>query len=133
MAVTVHLPENVERAYAAAARDKGISVDALVKDVLISHVPVAEMAQGAELIEENGIPVLRTGQPLEPSIVNDTLDAIRRERDLGALGQRGVSIFLDTSVLVPAFLVDHPHHAASIALFLRNSRRDGGTRPARLT
>lgn len=26
--------------------------------------------------------------------------------------------FLDTSVLVPVFLSDHPHHAASIALFL---------------
>lgn len=25
--------------------------------------------------------------------------------------------FLDTSVLVPVFLADHPHHAASIALF----------------
>ena len=25
--------------------------------------------------------------------------------------------FLDTSVLVPVFLVDHPHHAASITLF----------------
>ncbi len=28
-----------------------------------------------------------------------------------------MSSFLDTSVLVPVFLEDHPHHAASIALF----------------
>jgi len=28
-----------------------------------------------------------------------------------------VKIFLDTSVLVPVFLGDHPHHSASIALF----------------
>jgi predicted nucleic acid-binding protein len=28
-----------------------------------------------------------------------------------------VTSFLDTSVLVPVFLADHPHHAASIALF----------------
>lgn len=26
--------------------------------------------------------------------------------------------FLDTSVLVPAFLADHPHHAASLAVFV---------------
>ena len=28
-----------------------------------------------------------------------------------------MSSFFDTSVLVPVFLADHPHHAASIALF----------------
>jgi predicted nucleic acid-binding protein len=28
-----------------------------------------------------------------------------------------VLIFLDTSVLIPVFLGDHPHHSASIALF----------------
>jgi predicted nucleic acid-binding protein len=30
-----------------------------------------------------------------------------------------VSIFLDTSVLVPVFLADHPHHASSLNLFAR--------------
>jgi len=29
-----------------------------------------------------------------------------------------VGLFLDTSVLVPVFLANHPHHAASLALFL---------------
>ncbi|MEP7352069.1 MAG: PIN domain-containing protein [Acidobacteriota bacterium] len=28
-----------------------------------------------------------------------------------------MSIFLDTSVLVPVFLADHPHHLASLGLF----------------
>ncbi|MBM3763438.1 MAG: type II toxin-antitoxin system VapC family toxin [Acidobacteria bacterium] len=28
-----------------------------------------------------------------------------------------MSFFLDTSVLVPVFVADHPHHAVSIALF----------------
>lgn len=90
MTMTIHLPEDIEQAYAAAARDRGVSLDVLVTDVLVSHMPAAvtEPAQSSGIwIEENGIPVLRTGQPLDPSIVDDTLDAIRRERDLSALGR----------------------------------------------
>ena len=88
MTVTVNLPQKVEQAYLAAARTKGVSVDALVADVLVSHAPVAESPQRPELIEERGIPVLRTGQPLDPSVVADTIDMIRRERDLTVLGHR---------------------------------------------
>ena len=67
MTVTVNLPRNVEQAYLIAARAKGVSVDALVSDVLLSHVPVAEAGQqatasGPQLIEEHGVAVLRTGQ-----------------------------------------------------------------------
>ena len=88
MTVTINLPKSVEQAYLAAAQTKGVSVDALVADVLVSHVPATEPAQRPELVEERGIPVLRTGHPLAPSAVNDTLDAVRRERDLSLLGQR---------------------------------------------
>lgn len=87
MTVTVNLPQKVGQAYIAAARTKGVSVDALVSDVLVSNAPV-ESPQWPELIEEHGIPVLRTGQPLDPSVVADTIDMIRRERDLSVLGQR---------------------------------------------
>ena len=88
MTVTINLPLNVEQAYVNAAQTKGVSVDALLRDVLVSNAPGAESAQHPELVEERGIPVLRTGHPLDPSVVNDTLDAIRRDRDLSALGQR---------------------------------------------
>ncbi|MEP7352068.1 MAG: hypothetical protein ABI824_02435 [Acidobacteriota bacterium] len=88
MTVTINLPQNVEQAYLSAAQTKGVSVDALVTDVLVSHVPSTESAQRPELVEERGIPVLRTGHPLDPSIVIDTLDAVRRERDFSVLGQR---------------------------------------------
>ena len=88
MTVTVNLPQKVEQAYLAAARTKGVSMDALVADVLVSNAPVAESQRRPELIEEHGIPVLRTGQPLDPSVVADTIDMIRRERDLSVLGQR---------------------------------------------
>lgn len=49
---------------------------------------MAESLQHPELVEELGIPVLRTGQPLDPKVVAATLDAIRRDRDLSALGHR---------------------------------------------
>ena len=87
MTLNVHLPEKVEQAYQAAARTKGVSVDTLVADVLVSHAPPAESAASPVLFEEHGIPVLRSGQPLDPSVVADTIDAIRRERDLSLLGQ----------------------------------------------
>jgi hypothetical protein len=88
MTVTVDLPPKVEQAYVAAARAKGVSVDVLVADVLVSNAPAADSSQHPELIEEHGIPVLRTGQPLDASVVADTIDMIRRERDLSVLGQR---------------------------------------------
>lgn len=88
MTVTVNLPQNVEQAYITAARTKGVSVDALVAHVLVSHAPVSEPSEWPELVEEQGIPVLRTGQPLDPSVVAHTIDWIRRERDLAFLRQR---------------------------------------------
>jgi len=87
MTVTIHLPQSVEQAYVSAAQTRGVSVDVLLTDVLVSHVPATGPEQRPELIEEQGIPVLRTGPPLDPSIVSDTLDAIRRERDFSVLGQ----------------------------------------------
>jgi hypothetical protein len=91
MTVTINLPQNAEQAYLVAARAKGVSVDALVSDVLLSHVPVAEAGQQSpvsspQLIKEHGVTVLRTGQPLSASVVNDALQSIRRERDFAALG-----------------------------------------------
>lgn len=85
--MVVNLPQKVEQAYLAAARTKGISVDTLVAEVLVSNAPVAESAHHPELIEESGIPVLRVGQPLDPLIVADTIDMIRLGRDLSILGR----------------------------------------------
>ncbi len=83
MSLTIELPKSVEQAYLSAAKDKGVSIDALVTDVLVRHLNF----ETPELIEELGIQVLRTGQPLEVSVVRETLETIRRERDLTLLGQ----------------------------------------------
>jgi hypothetical protein len=86
MTVAVNLPRNVEQAYLAAARMKGVSIDVLAADVLVAHVPVDESPQRLEPIEEHGIPAPRTGQPLDHSVVSDAIAMIRRERDLSVPG-----------------------------------------------
>lgn len=91
MTVTIQIPQAVEEAYSSAARLMGVSLDSLVRDVVLSHAPVGEPVVGPlrwpELVEEDGVPVLRTGLPLELSAVADTLDALRRERELTLLGR----------------------------------------------
>ena len=37
-------------------------------------------------VEENGIPVLHTNEPLSAAVVDETIELIRRERDLATLG-----------------------------------------------
>ncbi len=91
MTVTIHLPQPMEPAYLAAARANGVSIDTLFSDVLISHLPVPETAprpvfSAARFIEENGIPVLHSNEPLSASVVDATIELIRRERDFAALG-----------------------------------------------
>jgi hypothetical protein len=90
MRLTIDLPEQVEQAYQAAARAKGVSVDALVSDVLLSHTPIAvsaaQPAERPQLREERGIPVLRTGQPISQTTVDETIESIRREREQSVLG-----------------------------------------------
>lgn len=87
MTVTVNLPKNVEEAYKVAARTKGVSVDTLVADVLVSHAPMPESSRHPELIEVNGVPVLRTGYPLDPAVIEETIDVVRRERGSSVLGR----------------------------------------------
>jgi hypothetical protein len=88
--VTVNLPQTVEQAYLAAAQREGVSVDALITQVLVSHVPetdsVIPAAARLELVEEKGVFVLRSGQPINPEVVDETLESIRHERDLLARG-----------------------------------------------
>ncbi len=87
MTFTIQLPLNVEQAYLREAQTRGVSVDTLVTDVLVSHIPVPGTEQHPELVEEQGIPVLRTGQPLDLAVVEATLDSLHRDRDFLHLGQ----------------------------------------------
>jgi hypothetical protein len=91
MTVTINLPRNVEQSYLIAAQVKGVSTGTLLTDVLLSHAPVTEAGQPSpvadpQVIQSHGVTVLRTGHPLLASVVNETLESIRRERDFGVLG-----------------------------------------------
>ncbi len=65
MTVNAKLPRNVEQAYMSAAQRKGVSVESLVAEVLVSNAPLADSSPLPELIEEHSIPVLRTGPPVK--------------------------------------------------------------------
>ena len=86
--MTINLPQTIELAYLAAAQREGVSIDALATQVLVSHVPDASSTPTArlELVEEKGVLVLRSGQPIDLAVVNETIKSIRLERDLLARG-----------------------------------------------
>ena len=98
MTVTLNLPPDVERAFLAEAQTRGLTLDEFISAMLVSQSP-AKQAPSTKAIgsstaasrffpleQEDGVPVLRTGQPLNPSVIDDTLDMIRRERELSMLG-----------------------------------------------
>ena len=88
MTVTLNLPKDVEQAYLAEAQAQGVPLDALVRDVLIAGRPVPAGGTRAALIKlDDGMWALQSGAPLSGDTVNDTIDALRRERDLSNLGQ----------------------------------------------
>ena len=94
MTVTLNLPQDIERAFLAEAQARGLSLDEFISDMLRSRVSAPDgSVRSANAVfrpllleREDGVPVLRTGQPIAPSIVDDTLDLIRRERELSMLG-----------------------------------------------
>jgi hypothetical protein len=93
MTVTLNLPPDVERAFQGEAQARGLSVDEFLSEVVLSRVEhVAGQSAGAaplsvQLVREEGVPVLRTGQPIRISVVDETLDRIRRERESAILGR----------------------------------------------
>ena len=92
MTVTLNLPPEIERAFQGEARARGLSLDEFLSEVVLARIGVApeESAvagfSSGRLVYEEGVPVLRTGHAISVSVVNQTLDRIRRERDRAALG-----------------------------------------------
>lgn len=90
MTVTINIPPDVERAFMGAAAFRGLSLEEFVSEVLLprarrqQQTPVS--AESARLQIEEGVPVLYTGQPLADSVTAETLESIRRERDLSNFG-----------------------------------------------
>ena len=88
MTLTLTLPPHVEQAYLAEARAQGIPLDELVRAVLIAQQPMIAGSEAASLIKlDDGMWALRSGHAISAETVNDTIDALRLERDLGNFGQ----------------------------------------------
>lgn len=88
MTFTIELPESVEQAYIEEARKIGVPIDHLVRDVLYAHVVEAnvEVGEYAQLSYVQGVPVLRGGKVLPAETIQQTIEAVRRERDAAAVG-----------------------------------------------
>jgi len=90
MSITLHLPPEIEAGLLAVAEARGVSVDNLLQEVIRRFAerdtPIQSPRAAGRLELEDGVWVLNTGQPISPDIVQDTLDAIRQERDLDNLG-----------------------------------------------
>jgi hypothetical protein len=90
MTVTLNLPQDIERAFLAEASARGLSLDEFVSTMLLASIAAQQQtepsAPSIPLDREDGIPVIRTGRPLAISVVDEMLDAIRREREHALLG-----------------------------------------------
>jgi hypothetical protein len=70
MTVTLNLPPDIERAFQREAQARGLSLDDFLREMILScaeHVTGQSAAgafSSAQLVREEGVPVLRTGQPI---------------------------------------------------------------------
>ena len=88
--MTLHLRPEIEAKLNAAAAAHGISADAYLETLVereLSEASLNETVAGRiQFQREHGIWVYRTGDPMPPSLAEDTLDAIRRERETSIFG-----------------------------------------------
>ena len=85
--MTLHLKPETEAKLEAQAAARGVSVDEYVEDLVEREVDETVPDQGT-FERRNGLLVYRTGEPMTPEMVAETLDAIRREREDHVLGMR---------------------------------------------
>ena len=86
--MTLHLKPETEARLEAHAAAMGMSVDEYLV-ALIEKLPAEPNEppfNGGQFQKEHGFWVYRTGDPMPPSLVGDTLDDIRREREAKLLG-----------------------------------------------
>ncbi len=88
MTVTLNLPPNIELAFMGEAASRGLTPDELISEVLLAHAAhqqgslAGTESPSAILRMKNGVPVLRTGHAMALDAIDDTVELVRRERDL---------------------------------------------------
>jgi hypothetical protein len=87
------LSADIERAFLREARARGLSLDDFITEMVRSRAEkiAAQSETGecfvAQLGCEDGVPVLRADKPIAISVIDETLDEIRRERENAILGR----------------------------------------------
>lgn len=87
--MSVQLRPETEARLEALAAASGVSVDdylAALVEKEGSPRPSPPESSGTQFQKEHGIWVYRTGVPMPASLVDDTLQAIRRQREEGGFG-----------------------------------------------
>ena len=87
--MTLHLRPETQAKLEAHATALGVSVDEYLEALVEKEPPPeadAPACSGGQFQKEQGLWVYRTGDPMPASLVDDTLDAIRREREIKFLG-----------------------------------------------
>jgi len=88
-----NLPPDIERAFQGEAQATGLSLDEFLSEVILSraeHVAgqsACAASLSVQLMRDEGVPMLRTGLPIGISVVDETLDRVRRERESAILGR----------------------------------------------
>jgi hypothetical protein len=84
MTVTLNLPPNIEEAFIGEAASRGLTPDEFLSEVLLTRaawqqgdVSTDKESSSVLLQMEEGVPVLRTGQPMALQVINDTLERVR--------------------------------------------------------
>jgi hypothetical protein len=75
MSVRIDLPPDVEQAYLAEARAKGISVNDLVREVLVARRP---LLSGSETVFEQGLGLF--GSPEDAALLDEVVAIAYEER-----------------------------------------------------
>jgi hypothetical protein len=90
MTIEIHMPDLEGLILRRLQSGQFQSVEEMLLQALGGETPkgTGPVSAGAKrrIEEEAGVPVLHTGEPLSRSIVEDTLDAVRGERDFANLG-----------------------------------------------
>ena len=88
--MNIHLRPETQARLAAEAAAVGMSVDAYLEDLVEKQLPPSrpepKPVTGSQFQKEHGIWVYRTGDPMPPTLADETLDALRREREASLIG-----------------------------------------------
>jgi hypothetical protein len=91
MNLTIEIPDDNVARYRKVAQAQGLTVDRwlleLADSAAVPEEPAPELGEQATgMVEENGLFVYRTGNPLPAQVVDDAVRRSREERSLHLLG-----------------------------------------------